>query len=88
MTTNFNPYQIIPETTAFKIAEVLGIASAMAKESYPHLAGMIDNTIKTYTDTALSFIGGENIPACAKKAFGNAAFPDAEARPISKAETR
>jgi hypothetical protein len=83
METNFNPYQIIPETTAFKIAEVLGIASAMAKESYPHLSGMIDATIKTYTDTALSFIGRENIPASAKKAF-----PDAEARPMARFETR
>jgi hypothetical protein len=88
MATNFNPYQIIPETTAFKIMEVLGIASAMAKESYPHLAGMVDGAIKTYTDTALSFIGSENIPASARKAFGSAAFPDAEARPVTKAETR
>ena len=88
MTTNFNPYQIIPETTAVKIAEVLGIAHAMAKESYPHLANMIETTIKTYTDTALSFIGSENIPASAKKAFGNAAFPDAEARPMARLETR
>lgn len=88
MTTNFNPYQIIPESTASKIAEALGLASAMAKERYPHLAGTIDLAIKTYKDTALSFIGGENIPACAKKAFGNAAFPDAEGRPMAKAETR
>ena len=71
MTCDFNPYQIIPETTALKIAEVLGLASAMAKESYPHLASMIDFTIKTYTDTALSFIGSEKIPATATKSFLN-----------------
>ena len=88
MTTNFNPYQIIPETTANKIVEALCIASAMAKESYPHLAGTIGAAIKTYKDTALSFIGGQNIPASAKKAFGNAAFPDAEGRPMAKHETR
>ncbi len=88
MTPNFNPYQIIPETTAVKIAEALSLASEMAKKSYPHLADRINATIKTYEDTALSFIGGQNIPASAKKAFGNAAFPDAEGRPMAKAETR
>lgn len=70
-TPDFNPYQIIPETTAVKISEVLGIALAMAKESYPHLEGMIDFTIKTYVNTAMSFIGSEKIPATAKKSFLN-----------------
>ena len=69
MTTDYNPYQIIPETTANQMAAALNLAIEMAKKSFPHLVDRLEFTKKRYEDTARGFTGSQNIPAGARLIF-------------------
>lgn len=67
--TDFNPYQILPETTANRMAEALSLAIEMAKAHYPHLVSELEFTQKRYWETARGFTGSQNIPGSAEKIF-------------------
>lgn len=66
METNYNPYVIIPSDVAGKVVDALRMGKLMAKDKYPHLESGFDFIIKQYENTALSFIGSQNIPKEAK----------------------
>lgn len=67
--TDFNPYQILPETTANRMSQALSLAIEMAKIHYPHLVSELEFTQKLYWKDAQVFIGSQNIPGSAKKMF-------------------
>ena len=67
--TDFNLYQILPETTANKMSEALSLAIEMAVQHYPHLVSQLEFTQNLYWKTAQRFTGSQNIPSVAKKAF-------------------
>ena len=69
MAVDYSPYQIIPETTACRMAEDLALAIEMAKAHYPHLVDRLEFTQKRYWETAIGFTGSEKIPASARKLF-------------------
>lgn len=71
MVTDYNPYQILPETTANRMAEALALAVEMAKAHYPHLVSELEFTQDRYWKTAMGFTGSQNIPAGAKHIFIN-----------------
>ena len=69
MVTDYSPYQVLPETTANRLAEDLSLAIEMAKAHYPHLVDRLEFTQKRYWDTAMGFVGSQNIPAGTKLIF-------------------
>ena len=71
MATDYNPYQIIPETTANRMSEDLNLAIEMAKKYAPHLVSRFEFTRQRYLDTTRGFVGSQNIPAEAKILFKN-----------------
>ncbi len=69
MITDYNPYQVIPETTANRMAEDLNLAIEMASKYCPHLVTRFAFTKQRYLDTARGFVGSEKIPGDAKLLF-------------------
>lgn len=69
MVTDFNPYQIIPEVVANRLAHELDTAILLAKKYAPHLVESMEFTRVRYRDTAMSFTGTQNIPSGTKKTF-------------------
>ena len=67
--TDFNPYQILPETTANRMSQALSLAIEMARNHYPHLVNELEFTQNLYWKTAQGFIGSQNIPGSARKYF-------------------
>lgn len=67
--TDFNPYQILPETTANRMSQALSLAIEMAKRYYPHLVNELEFTQNQYWKTSIRFIGSQNIPSSAEKCF-------------------
>lgn len=69
MVADFSPYQILPEVTAQRMAEDISLAIEMAKAHYPHLVDRLEFTQKRYWETAMGFIGSQNIPVSTKHLF-------------------
>ena len=67
--TDFNPFQVLPETTANLMASSLSLAIEMARAHYPHMVSELEFAQKRYRETALGFIGSHNMPSNAKHIF-------------------